>query len=827
MKSLPQGIRKQLYSHLWPRVALIAGLLSLFALAALGLFSYRKTRIQMEASYLSMYGRIVRDMAFEAGPERSRGRSDDFKIAAIVDEWRHIVDAREGEYMFIVDREGRFLYHSEDPGLAGHPMPGVRFRSIDGKVSIPAGELIASRLDFAGYGINGDGSEFMTIMQPVDIGGGYLGIYREREDFIGEAIENDIIAVWVIVPIFGAVLILCLIVLFVAYRSRRELLRLSEERYRRVVNDQTEAILRWTPDGMIVFANESSRNLPGMVRDELVGKSVFTLVEAGHAAVLRSMAVSMSPESPIRVNEHRSVRAGIECWEQWINRGFFDERGGLVEIQSVGRDITDRKRTEDALKESESKFRFLAENTGGLSFILNLDLSNQYITPNAEQILGFRPAERKHRSVMERLTDESCREVEEAFAREMEKARSGDYDPGSTTRLELQYRHKDGSIRIIDTAVRFLWNRTGVIEGIYGVGRDVTEQKKAEALREAAQESLRESEARYRFLVENMGDVAFVVGIDFKTQYVTPSIERVLGFTPEERRAQSPGQQLTPRSYRYAQERFAMELKKNQEGADPARTVTMELEYYHKNGTIRTLETVFKGILDERGDTMALYGIARDITDRKETEAWLKSSLEEKDILLKEIHHRVKNNMQIISSLLDLQKTMVSDPQAYDLFGTCQSRIKAMAMVHERLYQSGNFSSINLRDLLYDIVQEHSFVILTGAAVDIAVEAEDLFVSIATAIPCALLVNELVSNALKHAFHGREKGSIVVGLQQAGEETCQLTVQDDGTGLPEAEPTERTDRLGLQMVDGLVRQIGGSIRFSSGDGTTVSVTFPM
>jgi PAS domain S-box-containing protein len=218
--------------------------------------------------------------------------------------------------------------------------------------------------------------------------------------------------------------------------------------------------------------------------------------------------------------------------------------------------------------------------------------------------------------------------------------------------------------------------------------------------------------------------------------------------------------------------------------------------------------------------------ILRDITERKREEAKLKSSLREKEILLKEIHHRVKNNLQIISSLLNLQSTHIRDPRALEVFKEGQGRVRSMALIHEKLYQSDDLARVDFYEYISNLAAYlfRSYEVNSGA-VRLNVESEDVMLGVDTAIPCGLIINELVSNSLKHAFPGGGGGSINIRLRPADSERLTLAVSDDGIGLPPGFDVRNTPSLGLQLVNTLARQIGGEVEVTDGAGAEFKITF--
>jgi two-component sensor histidine kinase len=200
------------------------------------------------------------------------------------------------------------------------------------------------------------------------------------------------------------------------------------------------------------------------------------------------------------------------------------------------------------------------------------------------------------------------------------------------------------------------------------------------------------------------------------------------------------------------------------------------------------------------------------------------ASLEEKEALLKEIHHRVKNNLQLISSLLNLQAARIADPAVAELFADSRNRVRSMALVHENLYRAGNFARISMEAHIQNLCA-HLIRAYGGHSrtVELVTDIEDLQLDIDRAVSCGLIINELVSNALKHAFPGGRAGRITVALSLLDEKRCALTVSDDGVGLPSGYGDR--DSLGLQLVQDLTQQLRGTIAVSHDKGTSFTISF--
>jgi PAS domain S-box-containing protein len=215
-----------------------------------------------------------------------------------------------------------------------------------------------------------------------------------------------------------------------------------------------------------------------------------------------------------------------------------------------------------------------------------------------------------------------------------------------------------------------------------------------------------------------------------------------------------------------------------------------------------------------------------EILERTQTEARLQAALDEKEILLREVHHRVKNNLQIISSLISLQSAQISDPKIEEALRESQNRVRIMALIHEKLYQSTNLTQVDFAAYLDSLVSylDQSY---RGRSNQVTVRKniQNIFLDIDTAIPCGLIVNELVSNSLKYAFPDNRSGLIEVACRQLGNERYRLMVKDNGVGLPTGFDISKSSSLGLKLVSSLVQQIDGELALEMNHGTQIEITF--
>ena len=230
-------------------------------------------------------------------------------------------------------------------------------------------------------------------------------------------------------------------------------------------------------------------------------------------------------------------------------------------------------------------------------------------------------------------------------------------------------------------------------------------------------------------------------------------------------------------------------------------------------------------IKDSEGQSIGAVVTFFDITERKTAEQKLQTSLHEKETLLKEVHHRVKNNMQIISSLLALQTEQATTIETKDVLEECRGRVRTMALIHEKLYRSSDLGSIDFADYLHDLTTNLNRGQLTkGNCITITIRADHIFLPVDTAIPCGLIVNELVTNAIKHGFDTNDCGTIEIDFHQHQQKLC-LTVSDTGCGMSPDFDIEKSDTFGLRLIANLVRQLEGTLEYRTDNGFACTFCF--
>jgi PAS domain S-box-containing protein len=332
-------------------------------------------------------------------------------------------------------------------------------------------------------------------------------------------------------------------------------------------------------------------------------------------------------------------------------------------------------------------------------------------------------------------------------------------------------------------------------------------------------------EERFRRVVEAAPNAMVMINVRGQIEMVNAQTERVFGYSRAEMLGQ-PVEMLVPDRFRHhhpgLRQAFYTDTRARPMGAG------RDLYARRKDGSEFPVEIGLNPIETEDG-VMVLSAIV-DISDRKQKERSIELALQEKDVLLGEIHHRVKNNLQIVHSLLDLQSAQITDPNVVAMLRDSQNRIRSMALIHQTLYQSKDFAKVDFGTFLDSFVPMlvASYTVnMERVALEIVTDGVQLPIN--TAIPCGLIVNELISNALKHAFPDARRGKLQVNLHEDSEAAgfLLLSVRDDGIGLPSDLDIKTAPTLGLQLVTLLTDQLRGSLSIESGNPTCFAIRFPL
>jgi len=456
---------------------------------------------------------------------------------------------------------------------------------------------------------------------------------------------------------------------------------------------------------------------------------------------------------------------------------------------------------------TEPAFRSLIQHVADILVILNADFSPRYLSPSLEQITGFKPEELMQKGPFEIMHPEDIPQVGAAIER-------CQADPSKPVRFEYRHIHSEqGYVVLESVAQNFLHHPE--IQGFVVVSRDITERTRI-------QELLQISEQRYRIVAEQTGQVLYDWDVTSGQISWVGSIEAMTGFSYEAYQAvdiQRWESMIHPEDRTYA-----MEALQEAEASDGRYSIEYRLQrqdlsyfYVEDNGVF---------LKNQAGIAYRMLGTMKDVSERRQANARLHSALQEREILLQEIHHRVKNNFQIMSSLLNLQARKLSEPEAQKQLLEARDRIRSMALVHDRLYRLANMADIDMADYLSALVKElHRFSF--ASQVELRLALEPVRLDVEQAIPCGLLVNELLTNAFKYAFPSENNplaAWIQVGLSQREHEIC-LMVHDSGIGLPESVDLEAHQTLGLQLIKSLAQQLQARFVLERSQGTRWEIVF--
>lgn len=462
--------------------------------------------------------------------------------------------------------------------------------------------------------------------------------------------------------------------------------------------------------------------------------------------------------------------------------------------------INERNRAEAAFRESQEQFRATFEQAA--VGIAHVGTQGHWLRVNQKlcDIVGYSRQELLDRTFHD-LTHPDDLETD---LHQLRQFLGGEL---KTYCMEKRYIHRSGSHLWVNLTVSLVSGSSGAPKYFIYVVEDITERKRSElALSHLAA------------IVESSGDAITSTTLDGTILSLNSGAEQIYGYSSHEVKGCSISILVPPdllQAEAKVLERIAFGEK-----------VCYETEQIRKDGKRIHVSLSLSPINDVTGHVIGVSKIARDITQRKRAQAQLTASLKEKEVLLKEIHHRVKNNLQIISSLLNLQSHYIEDPKALEMFRESQDRLKSMALIHEMLYQSKEIAKIEfneyVRNLLSMVYRSHS---PTSKAIKLDVQVDPVFLSMDIAVPVSLILNEMVSNSLKHAFKDRNAGMVKIRFKKEENGRFLLVVSDNGVGLPRDFSLENTPSLGLRLVKILTDQLGGNLTFRSEVGTELRVDF--
>ena len=472
--------------------------------------------------------------------------------------------------------------------------------------------------------------------------------------------------------------------------------------------------------------------------------------------------------------------------------------GTVAGAVAVYHDITAMRTSEE---KSEERFRRVVESAPSAMVMINASGRIEMVNAQAERVFGYPRSELLGQSI-EML-------VPERFRAHHPGLRNSFFaDPRSRPMgagRELYGLRKDGREFPVEIGLNPIETEEGamVLSSIV----DISARKRLEE--------------HFRRVVESAPNAMVMINGSGRIEMVNAQAERLFGYSRTELLGQ-PVEMLVPARFRSEhpslRDSFFGDPRSRPMGAG------RDLFGLHKDGSEFPVEIGLNPIETEQG-TMVLSAIV-DISDRKQREERIQAALKEKDILLSEIHHRVKNNLQVVHSLLDLQSAKVRDETALQLLKESQNRIRSMALIHQALYESKDFVGVDfgsfLDALVPNLVSSYS---VDPSRITLLIDSAEVSLPISAAIPCGLIVNELISNALKHAFPGRRKGQIKIDLAQEAGKKVALSVSDDGVGIGHELDLSNAKTLGLQLVSLLADQLGAEINMQRSNPTRFELRF--
>ncbi len=627
-------------------------------------------------------------------------------------------------------------------------------------------------------------------------------------------------------------------------------LRESEERFRQVAANAQEWIWEVDADGLYTYSSPTVRRILGYAPQEIVGEEHFyDLFHPDDREEMKQQAFEVfARKEPFRELMNRNVdKDGKPVWLSTSGVPVVDKQGNLRGYRGTDADITERKKAEEALRQAhdeldkkvEERTSQLGERIKELNCLYGIselvetpDISFDEIIQGTVELI---PASWQYPEVTcARIFLEGLQFKTENFGEPLSEQSAdivvhGEISGSVVVRyLEQRPESDEGP---------FLTEERSLINAIAErVGRIIDRKKAQEALRKAhddlelrvkertselarANELLRESEERLRSTWETLHDFIFVLNKDgvFEDYHQPPDLSKLY----------VPPEEFLGRHFKEVLPDDVADLL--EEAVESARHTGLVRQFDYSMLTAGEQEWFNAKVSMRRSLSGGFAGVtivSRDITDRKKAEDQIKASLKEKEVLLREIHHRVKNNLQVISTLLSLQSRRIKDDAYHSMFTDAQDRIKSMALAHEKLYQAKDLAQVNVSEYVSSL-GDHLFVSYSdvGSSITLKKEMADVSLALDLAVPIGFVISELVSNSLKHAFPEGRAGKVTIALRSIGEDELELIVSDNGVGIREEVDPHNPETLGLDLVNTFVAQLEGEVEFCGGEGTEVRVRF--
>jgi PAS domain S-box-containing protein len=644
----------------------------------------------------------------------------------------------------------------------------------------------------------------------------------------------------------GSIFILILIYLYMSKRkenNKRKItefkLRESEETFRVFTEKLRSIVYTINENGFFSYINPRAEEVIGYTEDELLRMQFHEIIHPDHRAmVLQRGTARLNKENPVDNYEFKIItKQGAEKWLE-VSNGLIEVKGKPV-ILGTAMDISEKYRLQlvrEAVYNISKAVNQLNKPDDLYNLIhteLNkvLDATNFYIalydektniieTPyyvdeKAESIPL--PQELKNKG----LTSYIIKTAESLYLPETKRIRMLEenliYGKNWTSKIWMGTPLMIEGRVIGAIAVQNYHDPLCYSEKDIEILELFSHQIAIAIDKNSKERELKESEERFRIIFEEAEDVIFIKDEKMNFIFINPYFEKVFKVKKEK---------LLGRTFLEFtnKKELALEIKEEDKVVFGGKTLN-KIKKFDVKGNDIFLDLTKIPLKNDNGKTIGICGIARDITERIKTNEQIKSSLKEKEIMLKEIHHRVKNNMQIINSMLKMQSRFITDQKTLNIFKESQNRIKSMALIHEKLYLSESLSDIDFKNYIHQLIKYliMSYNINSNNIVFI-VDIGDITIDIENAVPCGLIINELISNSLKHAFPEGRSGEIFISVS-ADKDKYALVIKNDGIDFPEEIDTDNTKTLGLRLVHTLVNQLDGKIEINKTGGVEFKITF--
>ncbi|MES2565751.1 MAG: PAS domain S-box protein [Bacteroidota bacterium] len=479
----------------------------------------------------------------------------------------------------------------------------------------------------------------------------------------------------------------------------------------------------------------------------------------------------------------------------------------IIEVACLAHDITENKQFEQRIIDQSAKLKAIFESGNHLIWTVNKNLeltsyNKNYYNQVKDNLVKRKAEGKKVISVLDTILNKAKKDFWINKYKLVLKGKPHVFVHESTVNKVVVYR---------EIYLYPIFLNDNVVE-VSVIAQDITERIENE-------NKIIEQSAKLKAIFESGDQLMWTITKDMKltsfNQNYANSVYDFYGYYPE--LGKSVRSNKTTGYHNVWDEKYEMAFQGKQ--------VEFISERLKKDNTKIIRQILLYPIKDINNRVIEISGIGFDITENKRNEEKITQSLKEKDILLKEVHHRVKNNMQVISSILNLQSSYVKDNYALNLLKECQNRIKSMAFIHESLYQTKNFESVNFSEYVTTLSKNlvHTYSISTKK-IKLILTLDNLFLSLDASIPCGLIINEIISNSLKYAFPDNRDGIIFVTLRVIKKQV-KIEVGDNGIGIPESIDVKNTQTLGLQLVETLVEQLNGTLNLKRKNGTTFSIEF--